>query len=235
MCTSVPAGVDDEVAEVGRERGVGEREHLAGARIEAGVRGHGRHHPVDLAVVVPGADGLEIGGDLGGQPTLPQRVVAAGVADDVGVGRVLDRSGVTGDRLVGPVGDVGEPRVDAVAGADLDLETLGEDPAVAVRGLAVVEGDLVQHAVAVEHVVVADRLEHRVRTVADEPARRALGEVADDREVGLVELGLRRSPAAGQVGVAGLVGHVARSVGCTGHVVAPRCEVSTARRWTALS
>ena len=123
-------GVDDVVPDDRFEHRVGEEEHLAGARIEAGMGGH---RPGEAAVEVVLADGLERRRDLGGQPAFPQRQVPAGVADDVGVRRVLHRARVAHQRRVGEAHDVAEARVHRSAELDLGAQALGPDPAVAVR------------------------------------------------------------------------------------------------------
>jgi len=103
-----------------------------------------------------------------GSPPSHRGQVLAGVADDAGVGRVLDRARVAHQRCVGEVHDIAEPGVDGMPEVDLGAESPRSDPTVAVRRPASVEGDAMQHAVAIEHVVAADRLEHRVGSVAHE-------------------------------------------------------------------
>ena len=128
----------------------------------------GGHRPSQLAVEVPFADRLQIGPDLRREALLPECEQLPGMADDVGVGRVLHRSGITDQGRVGEVHDVAEARVDGPPQGDLRGQTPRADPAVAIRRSAVAEVDAVEHAVAVEHVVLADRFEHGIRAVAHE-------------------------------------------------------------------
>ncbi|MEI2655432.1 MAG: hypothetical protein V9G12_25390 [Microthrixaceae bacterium] len=57
------------------------------------------------------------------------------------------------------------------------------------------------HAVAVEHVVAGDRVELRVRTVAQVAAAEAGGQLADDRQIGGGDLAVDRLEGAAEVGV----------------------------------
>ncbi len=179
------AGVGHVVAQVGLEERVGEEDHLAGSGIDPGVGGH---RALQATVEVPLADGVQTVGHLGGHAALPQREPLAGVADDVGVGRVLHRAGGAGQLAVGEVQDVAEAGVDGAAQLVLALQATGPDPAVAVGHAVVGEADAVQHAVAVEHVVAGHGLERRIGAVADERPAEALGDLALDLAAGDVDL-----------------------------------------------
>ena len=191
-------GVDDVVADDRFEHRVGEEEHLAGAGVEAGVGGHGTAQPSVEGVL---ADGVELGGDLGGQTTLPERQVLAGMADDVGVGGVLHRTGVADQRGVGHVHDIAQAGIHRPTETDLGAQPPGADPTVAIRGGAVGELDAVQHAVAVEHVVATDGVEHGVRAVAHERTAQTRRERAGDAESGDVVLGGDGEQVAGEIGL----------------------------------
>jgi hypothetical protein len=124
------------------------------------------------------------------------------VDDDVGAGGVLEaaaRAPAVALRAARVLGDAGVQRA---AGGELAGEGLGRDDAVAVAGAAAAEADRVEHAVAVERVVAAERGDQRVLGVADVEAVEVGGDRAgDDGEVVGVPLGVLRAPGAGAVRV----------------------------------
>jgi hypothetical protein len=180
--------------------GIVEEHQLAGRLVDLGVgrdavqRGPGGDaqvlqgqgiQPIGLAALVEGGDRL------------------AAMDDDVGAGGVLQAAvGAEAGRLDVPGPSQTAPQ--ALAGFLLGLEAARADEAVAVAGLAVPELDLVDHAVAVERMVAAQRLVHRVFGVAQIDAV----QVGRDRafqhlQVDRVDLLVQRRPGAGHVGMVG--------------------------------
>ena len=181
-------------ADVGRERAVAEEHHLARLRVDLGVGGHGSgQRPAEVVL----AHRVEVGGDLGGRRTLHQRQHPPGVADDVGVGRVLHHPALGDDLGVGQP-EVGQARVQGAAGPPLGGEAARAHPAVPVARPALVERDAVQHAVAVEEVVAAERRERRVRPVAEEGPPQRRRELAGDGQAVGVELVVDRFVQPGE-------------------------------------
>ena len=166
--TKRPAGVDDVVAEERRSEDVAaEEDELAGDRIDLRVGGHRRGQPA-VEVVDPGPS--RSGERAWGNPDSTRARVRAGVADDMGVGRPVDRLA----------------RAPRWRGPHLGGQRPGPDPAVAVAGgPAAGQGDGVDHPVAAEPVVVGlvGRHHRRVGTVAQQPTVEVGGDA-------------RRSPAA---------------------------------------
>ena len=189
-------GIDHVVAEIRLEEGVAEHQHLTGDGVEPGMGGHRTLQPTAEVVLT---DGLQLGGHLGGEPAFPEGQPAVGVRDHVGVGRVLHRSGVTGDLPRWEVHHVTQPGVHGAAAFQLQRESTGADPAVAVGDPTVVEGDPVQHPVTVEHVIGPDRLEHRVGSIANEVPAQAFGDLAGHPALGDVQLVADREEVAQQV------------------------------------
>jgi hypothetical protein len=192
--------------EIGGEGRVAEEEQLPAAGVELGVRGH---RPHQRAVEVVLADGVQLGGELGGQRRLHERQQSATMVNDVGVGGVLEQPRL-GLQLRWRQRELRQPAKERPSGASLCQQTLGLDPPVAVGGPTVlVEGDCVDHAVAVEDVVAAPGRERGVGAVAGVGADQPGGDVAGDLEVGHDELVGDRCVEPGQVavGVRGGVGH----------------------------
>jgi hypothetical protein len=88
-----------------------------------------------------------------------------------------------------------------MAGGLLGLQAHGADEAIAVLGPPAVKADHVHHAVAVERVIAADRVVHRVFGIAQIDAIEVVGQIADHVEVGGVVLGMVRPPGPGAVGM----------------------------------
>ena len=202
------------VTQVGLEQRVGEEEQLAGAGVEARVR---RHRTYQLAVEVELANRVERGGDLGGHAAFPEGQQSPGMADDVGVGRVLDRSGVAGELAAGKVHHLGQPAVHGLTVAQFGAQALGANPAVLVGHSVVAERDAVQHAVAVKHVVAAERLEHGVGPIANEGAAKSGRDGAVDVAPVDGEFLGRWHEVAAQVGLVGGVDHRGRQRCDVGH------------------
>ena len=165
-------GSDGEGGGQRPRRVIAEEHHLAGDRIDLGMR---RERPADAALVVAITKPVQgTGLDLGRQMAFLQRQQAAAVEDDVGVGDAA----VLGDvcRRIGQL--AAEAAEQRAAGVMLGLPFRGADPAVAVAGAAVFEVEGVQHAVA-DEPVRARRLELWVGAVAIEravePARQLAG------------------------------------------------------------
>ena len=138
---------------------VTEEHHLAGDRIDLGMRGE---RTGDGALVVAIASSIErIRLDLGRQMALFERQQAAGVKDDVGVGDAAVLRGRS-RRIRQLAAKTAEQRA---AGVMLGLPFRGADPAIPVAGAAVFEMEGVQHAVA-DEPVRARRVELRVGAVA---------------------------------------------------------------------
>src|SRR5579871_6147866 len=119
----------------------------------------------NAAVVIAIAAGRECPGlDLGRQMALLQREQAAAMEQDVGVGNAAIA------HVSGRVGKLAaEAAEQRAAGVVLGQPFRGADPAVAIRGAAVVQMKGVQHAVA-DEPVRARRIELRVGPVAVKPA-----------------------------------------------------------------
>ena len=81
-----PGRVELVVVQIGRGGAGAEEAQPPGVGVELRVGGHRADQP---AVEVGLAEGDEVGIELGGRPGLPEGEQAPGVADDVGVGRVL--------------------------------------------------------------------------------------------------------------------------------------------------
>ena len=167
-----PGGVDHVVAEERwPEDVVPEEEELAGVRIDLGMGGH-RGGQGAVEVVDPGP--AEVGGDGVGESRLHQGQGGPGVADDMGVGRAVER-------LARPAGG---------GVSDLGGQLPGPHPPVAVAGgPAAAQLDVVEHPVTAEPVVVGVvRRQHgRVGPVAEEATLEVGGDHAGDRQ--LVVLG----------------------------------------------
>ncbi|EGJ32852.1 hypothetical protein LYNGBM3L_75330 [Moorena producens 3L] len=160
-----------------------------------------RHPARKLAVEVTDAERVEIVGDLDRHAGLVEREELPRVSHDVRVRRVLDRAGVADQLRAGEVHDLGEARVEGATGLLLGLEHRRPDPAVLVGDRAVLEVDAVQHAVAVEHVVAAERFELRVRPVLDELAAQLLRDLAGHLARGDVDLLRDGRELAGEKGL----------------------------------
>ena len=197
--------VDDAVVHVGRGRRVVEHEHLAGVLVD-----------LRCAPRCPSRTGS-------GRSTTRARAVRA-CADRTRRGRRTGRSVVSARpactttsvldasfmRVRAPQPSARSERRRAARGCRPTAarpasfsasKPCGAHEAVAVLGVAVAEADHVQHAVAVERVVPADRVVHRVLGVAEVDAVEVVGDLAHDVEVGRVVLERVRRPRARAVRV----------------------------------
>ncbi len=124
------------------------------------------------------------------------------VHDDVGAGGVLHPTARTPAVLtLGVLGEFEHPGPERLGGVLLGQEAIGANEAVPVAGPAVVEGDLVQHPVAVEGVVHPDGGVDRVLGVAEVDAGEVGGQLAFDGEVVGVPLPVVGPPGPGAVGM----------------------------------
>ena len=181
--------------DVRRERLVAEEQQVAGDWIELRMR---RHRTLQLAAEVEQADSLERERlELVRRRGLEQREQAIGVSNDVGVGGVLERRHVR-RHLARVAKQSAEERASLL---HLGLEAVGADVAIAISGAAVAQDEGVDHAVAVEPMVAAERLEVRVGPDAIERAVELARELAFDFEIEGVALFAPRCVVAGQVWV----------------------------------
>src|SRR3989344_4874769 len=106
----------------------------------------------------------------------------------------------------------------------LRLEAARADETVAIMRLAAAEIDLVDHAVAVERVIFAQRLVNLVLGIAQINAVEILRDRAlDHLEVISVDLFILRGPCTGQIGVVARLKRAAdcgQPLDCHGHVLA---------------
>jgi hypothetical protein len=156
----------DALTEGGRERSSGvvaEEHHLAGDRIDLGMRGEGTTEAA--AVIAGAARGQRAGLDFDRRMAFLQRQQAAGMKHDIGVGDAA----VAGGRCGSPRQFAAEAAEQRAAGIVFGLPFRGADPAVAVTGAAVLQMKGVQHAVA-DEPVRARHLELRIGAVAIERA-----------------------------------------------------------------
>ena len=187
--------VHHAIVHVRRLLSVGEEQELAGALVDLGMRRDRQapHARIELQL----ADGGQVVRThlVDGAPEVPHRHQVAGVELHIGVGGVLHRH-------VGPV--LARRILDALpqglAGGQFFAQAVGGDPAVLVLHPAAFETHRVQHAVAIEPVVAARRLEAAVGAVAHIHAVEVLRHLALD--VGEVQrqLVVDRREAAGEDG-----------------------------------
>ena len=166
--------------EIGRDRAVTEEEQLAGGRVPLRVRGHrprraGRRSRTRRSSPRSSSQLRWFAG-------FHQREIAIGVADDVRVRRVLHEA-----RLGHDLGwwhdELAEAAEHGTAFSLFDAQAGALDEAVAVRRAPVAQLDGVDHPVAVEQVVAAQRWERRVRAVAHVDALQGVGDPSFDLEV----------------------------------------------------
>src|SRR5262249_2227629 len=157
-----PGAGDAKLQERGDGR-VAEEEHLTRGRVDLRVGGEG---VPELAAEGKGASGVQARHlDLVRRASLPQGEQLAVIPDPGGVGRVLERLLALGKLF--EIGRVRNAGVEGLAGLLLLLPAGGTDVAVAVAGLAALDADAVQHAVAVEPVVMPQRRKLWIGTIAD--------------------------------------------------------------------
>ena len=156
---------DDRPGQERRGEVVAEHRHLAGSRVDLGVRGDSGGQAAAEGL---GTEGLERGPEPVGALGLGQGEQTAAVPDDVHVGQVADGVGKRrADQFrARPVGVV-DPGPQRAACGLLGYQGGCADEPVAVAGGPAAEPHLVHHAIAVERVDVAtDGAESRVRAVA---------------------------------------------------------------------
>ena len=167
-------GGRDVVREVRRERRVAEEKHLAGLGIELRMRRHGTGEP-PVEVVL--ADGVERAGHHPrGEGGLHEREQLTRMPDDVRVAGVLETRNLRGLELE-------QAAVERAACLLLLAEPAAQDVAVPVARAPVVERDGVDHSVAVEPVIAAERRECGIRAVSVIGAVQLARDPSDDREV----------------------------------------------------
>ena len=151
-----PRCVDPAVYQEGRAEGVVEHEHLAAYRIDPGMGGH---RLIELAREIVETGRLQRGSHLIGQAALVEREDPPGVADDVGVGDVLEAVRIAVRRHVFRIRDdrIHEPAVDRVPCAPIGLQSRRHHEAVAIAHAPLLEDQRMDHAVAVEGVGIGDR------------------------------------------------------------------------------
>jgi hypothetical protein len=191
--------IDHAVAQVRRGRAVAPHQELAGRRIELGVRRDpAGERPRPRRDPALGQGHRVVGVDVAALIEGRQR--GAGVDHDVGRRRVLHaaaRAPAVAQRARGRLDDPGPQRR---AGRDLGGQAGGAHHAVAVAGPPAAEAERVQHAVAVERVVAADRVVERVLGVAQVDAvELGRDRALDHLEVVGVPLGALGPPRAGAV------------------------------------
>ena len=104
------------------------------------------------------------------------------MVDHVGVGGILDPEAVSVAPRIA-LGVLHESGPQGSARLGLVVEGLGPDVPIAVPHLPVLEVRGMDHAVAVEHVIAAGRLELPVRAVAEVHAVEVARHLTDDRRV----------------------------------------------------
>jgi hypothetical protein len=132
------------------------------------------------------ADRIEFACDLRCGPALPKAEVLVRVANDVGVRRVLEDPALD-EKFLGRELEVQDAAEERLAGVALVAQSGSLDPLVLVAGAPVLEIDGVHHAVTVEPVVAAERLELRVGAVAHVHAVQRRRNLSGDVEIGNLE------------------------------------------------
>ncbi|MNL03576.1 hypothetical protein D3C87_1241170 [compost metagenome] len=191
---------DDAVMHVGRGLGIVEEQQLAGLFIDLGVGRDSLRRTPGVGPQRRQRIGVQA---IGFAALIEGREDGARVNDDVGRGGILQPAMRAPARLfrqrrmLGQTGPQGAPR------RLFGDEALGADKAVAIGGLAVREADSVDHAVAVERVIAAERLLDRVFGVAHIDAVDVGRNLADHDHVLGRMFGMLRRPGAGHIGVVG--------------------------------
>ena len=174
-------GADDAVAQEVLVGAVVEPDQFAGGLVDLRVGHHVAREGAEEVLCAEGFQRQRIHA-VGRSAQVPGRQDLAAVVDHVGVGGILDPEAVSvapriALRVLHESGPQGAARLGLV------VEGLGPDVPIAVPHLPVLEVRGVNHAVAVEHVIAARRLELPVRAVAQVHAVEVLGDLTDDREV----------------------------------------------------
>lgn len=160
----------------------------------------------------PGTQRLQLHGELVARRGIVQGEQAAGMADDVDEGAVPERSRRIAFAQNGRI-DRRRLRiapVDGAPGSSLHREFRRPDEAVAVAGVAIVEIDGMDHAVAVHRIGIGDRLEQRIGAVAHIGAAQLRRNPAgDDRQITALDLAPDGQEIAAEIRIVGCPGHIA--------------------------
>ena len=188
-----------------------EEQHVATGGVDLVVGGA---QDVDAALEVEGPHGVQVARvHLGRKPALEVDQQVVGEDADIGVGDVLGRRDVRGQRSC--VVAVDEARVDGVPGIDLDPHGVGHHPPHAEGRLAVADVGGRDAAVALPPVV-ALQVEGSEPGIVRDPEQGAcevVGELADDRQVERGRLLVPGREGAVEELVAGLPFDVGRIAG----------------------
>ena len=162
-----------------------EEKQIAGARANFGVGADaaiGQH----LAAPVVDAFELECAGiePVGLAALVKRGQCHAGVHDHVGGRAVAQATASAPARAQSQRGFVDQPSIQSLACGFFLHEGLGADEAVSVFAAAMLKAHHVQHAIAIEQVVGAKRLVHRVLRVAQIHPVQAFWDFTNDLQVG---------------------------------------------------
>ena len=193
------ARIDDAVMHVRRVLRVVEEHQLAGRLVDLGMR----RDPVEryprrdaFAVERFGIDDIALAALIKGRDRL------AAVHDDVGGGGILQPAVRAEPGALRHAGTVHQPTPQRTARDLFGFEAARANEAVAVGRNAVLEADLMKHAIAVERMMAAERLVDLIFSVSQIDAVDVVGNAAlEDFKVEGVDLLDLRRPCARQIGV----------------------------------